>query len=99
MWDFKALVTLQKFPHAVHHDHADTRQWSLPGYPSTAEGTDCTKNTCIHSIITYVHTDIILFYKTERKKIFSPNENTENEMTTAADAKASDLIKIISSAI
>lgn len=43
-------------------------------------------------------TDIMLFCKMERK-ILSPNENTENEMTTAADAKANHLIKMISSTI
>jgi len=35
----------------------------------------------------------------EKEKIFSPNENTANEMTTAADAKANHLIKMISSTI
>lgn len=66
-----SFITLQKSPHAVHHDHADTRKWSLPGYPSTAEGTECTKNTRIHSTVTYVHTDIVLFCKMEKKNLFT----------------------------
>jgi len=42
-------------------------------------------------------TQILCCFARWKRKIFSPNENTENGMTIAADAKANHLIKMISS--
>lgn len=53
----------------------------------------------VYTLQLHMCTQILCCFARWKRKIFSPNENTENEMTTAADAKANHLIKMISSTI
>lgn len=44
-------------------------------------------------------TQILCCFARWKRKIFPPNENAENEMTTTAYIKANNLIKMISSTV